>query len=74
MQDTANRSDKSGLACLLFLLLLAPFGIHRFYVGKIGTGILYLLTAAGLGIWWLVDVVLVVSGGFTDANGAKVKL
>jgi len=35
-------SEKSGIACLLFLLLLQPFGwgLHRFYVGKVGTGIL----------------------------------
>ena len=67
-------SEKSGIACLLFLLLLGPFGLHRFYVGKIGTGILFILTFMGFGIWWLVDVILLVVGAFTDADGKAVKL
>ncbi|MHC4555548.1 MAG: TM2 domain-containing protein [Planctomycetota bacterium] len=40
-------SEKSGIACLLFLLLLSPLGFHRFYVGKVGTGVLFLLTMGG---------------------------
>lgn len=67
-------SDKSGLACLLFLLLLGPWGIHRFYVGKIGTGFLFLITLGGLGLWWLIDLILICAGGFTDDNGYKVTL
>ncbi len=67
-------SDKSGIACLLFLLFLEPFGIHRMYVGKVGTGILYLLTLGGLGLWWLIDLILLIAGAFTDADGATVKL
>jgi TM2 domain-containing membrane protein YozV len=66
-------SEKSGIACLLFLIFLGPFGIHRMYVGKVGTGVLFLLTMGGFGIWWLVDVILLVAGAFTDAKGAKVK-
>jgi TM2 domain-containing membrane protein YozV len=67
-------SEKSGIACLLFLLLLGPFGLHRFYVGKVGTGILFLLTMGGLGIWWLIDLVILIVGSFTDAGGRFVKL
>ena len=67
-------SEKSGIACLLFLLLLNLLGIHRFYVGKIGTGILFLLTGGGLGIWWLIDLIMLISGSFTDSDGAVVKL
>ena len=69
-------SEKSGLACLLFLLLLQPFGwgLHRFYVGKVGTGILFLLTMGGLGLWWLIDLIILIAGAFTDADGATVKL
>jgi TM2 domain-containing membrane protein YozV len=67
-------SEKSGIACLLFLLLLAPFGLHRFYVGKVGTGILFILTGMGLGIWWLIDLILLLVGSFTDAGGNFVKL
>ena len=67
-------SEKSGIACLLFLLLLNPWGIHRMYVGKVGTGILFLLTLGGFGIWWLIDLILLIAGGFTDVDGATVEL
>ncbi|MBM4103182.1 MAG: TM2 domain-containing protein [Planctomycetes bacterium] len=67
-------SEKSGIACLLFLLLLGPIGLHRFYVGKIGSGILFLLTIGGLGIWWLIDLIILLTGSFKDANGNAVKL
>ena len=67
-------SEKSGIACLLFLILLSPWGIHRMYVGKIGTGILFLLTLGGLGIWWLIDLILLCTRSFTDAEGKVVEL
>ena len=67
-------SEKSGIACLLFLLLLGPLGLHRFYVGKVGTGLLFLLTGGGLMIWWLIDLIILIMGSFTDAGGNFVKL
>ncbi|MFZ9011097.1 MAG: NINE protein [Planctomycetota bacterium] len=67
-------SEKSGIACLLFLLLLSPLGLHRFYVGKVGTGILFLLTFGGFGLWWLIDLIILIVGSFTDAGGNFVKL
>ena len=67
-------SEKSGIACLLFLLLLPPLGLHRFYVGKVGTGILFLITGGGCGIWWLIDLIILLVGSFTDAGGNFVKL
>jgi len=44
------------------------FGLHRFYVGKTGTGVAMIVTIGGLGIWWLYDMVLLVSGEFRDAE------
>ena len=44
------------------------FGLHRFYVGKIGTGIAMLCTLGGLGVWWLYDIVLLAAGEFRDAD------
>lgn len=44
------------------------FGLHRFYVGKIGTGIAMLCTFGGLGVWWLYDIVLLAAGEFRDAD------
>lgn len=67
-------SEKSGIACLLFLIFLPILGFHRFYVGKIGTGILFLITAGLFGLWWLIDLILLVAGSFKDANGNVVRL
>ena len=48
-------------------------GVHRFFVGKRGTGILMLLTLGGLGIWTLIDFILICFGKFTDRNGRTIK-
>ena len=69
-----GKSDKSGIACLLFLLLLPVLGIHRFYAGKVGTGILFLITFGGFGIWWLIDLIMLCVGSFTDSDGNAIKL
>lgn len=63
------KSEKNFLATLLFCILLGTLGVHRFYVGKIGTGILMLLTLGGFGIWWLIDVILISCGAFRDKDG-----
>ncbi len=47
---------------------LGVFGAHRFYVGKIGTGILQVLTLGGLGLWWLYDMILITAGEFRDSD------
>ena len=61
-------SDRSRLAAAILCLVFGVLGVHRFYVGKVGTGILQLVTAGGLGIWWLVDLVVILVGGFRDAR------
>jgi TM2 domain-containing membrane protein YozV len=67
-----NASDKSRLAALLLCFFVGIFGIHRFYVGKVGTGILELLTIGGLGIWTFIDFILIALGEFKDKQGKKV--
>jgi TM2 domain-containing membrane protein YozV len=69
---TSDISPKSRLAALLLCIFFGVFGVHRFYVGKVGTGILQLITIGGLGIWAMVDVILIVVGSFTDADGRRV--
>ncbi|MFO1258966.1 MAG: DUF4864 domain-containing protein [Gammaproteobacteria bacterium] len=61
-------SPKSARTTLLLCMFLGILGIHRFYVGKIGTGILMLITLGGLGIWTLVDLIYIASCEFKDGN------
>lgn len=63
-----HESEKRILIAFLLAFFGGALGLHRFYVGKTGTGILMLLTLGGLGIWWLIDVILLVSGNFRDAE------
>lgn len=66
-------SEKSFVATLLLALIVGPLGVHRFYVGKVGTGILHLVTLGAFGIWTLVDIVLIAVGRFTDGSGASIR-
>jgi len=62
-------SPKSRLAAALLAWFVGVFGIHRFYVGKVGTGLLMLVTLGGLGIWALIDFVVILVGSFKDKEG-----
>ena len=62
-------SDKSRGVAVALAAILGPFGAHRFYAGKIGTGILMACTLGGMGLWYLYDLIVVASGGFRDAEG-----
>jgi len=62
-------SPKSRIAAALLAWFLGVFGIHRFYVGKVGTGILMLVTLGGLGIWALIDFIVILVGSFKDKDG-----
>ena len=65
-------SEKRILPAFLLCFFLGVFGAHRFYAGKIGTGILELFTVGGLGIWWLADLILIATGSFKDGDGHKI--
>ncbi len=67
------KSDKEWLVTLLLSLFLGTLGVHRFYVGKIGTGILQLITLGGCGIWTLIDIIMIVTGNFKDKNDDVIK-
>ena len=63
------KSEKNWLTTLLLSIFLGSLGVHRFYAGKIGTGILMLLTLGGCGIWYWIDLVMIIMGKFTDKDG-----
>lgn len=65
----SNGEQKPWLITLLLCLFVGTMGVHRFYVGKIGSGVAQLLTLGGCGIWTLVDLIMSLTGKFTDAQG-----
>ena len=68
-----EKSEKSFVIALILAVLVGVLGIHRFYVGKIGTGILQLITFGGFGIWALIDIILIAVGAFKDKAGKPLK-
>ena len=75
-EELLNRNESSGLTAnntwlvtLLLCLFVGFLGIHRFYVGKSGTGFLQIITFGGFGLWVLIDLIMIVMGKFTDKEG-----
>ncbi|MEG1777499.1 MAG: TM2 domain-containing protein [Angelakisella sp.] len=64
-----NGVPKHKWVAFFLCLLFGMFGVHRFYVGKVGTGILYLLTLGFLGIGIALDLFMILMGSFTDKRG-----
>ena len=69
-----SRKNSEGVIAFFVCFFFGVFGLHRFRYGKIGTGILMLLTLGGLGIWWLIDLIRIAIGHFTDAQGNHLSL
>jgi len=67
--SNSEPSDKDFVITLLICVFLGGLGVHRFFVDKIGTGVLMLVTLGGLGIWWIIDIILIVTGSFEDSEG-----
>lgn len=72
VQSQKGASEKNHTIALLLAIFLGFLGIHRFYVGKPGTGILWLLTAGVFGVGWFVDVVWLLGNCFDDWSGAPI--
>ena len=62
-------SEKSRWLAFFLCLVFGGMGIHRFYVGKVGTGILWLLTCGLFGIGWFIDLLVILCGSFRDKYG-----
>ena len=67
--EKVQQSDKSFLVTWLLSLLLGVLGVDRFYLGKTGSGVAKLLTFGGLGIWALIDLILVLANRTRDKQG-----
>ena len=65
-------SDKDWTTLLILSILLGGLGVDRFYAGHIGLGVLKLLTEGGCGIWALIEIIMVATGKFTDADGLPI--
>jgi hypothetical protein len=71
--DRTQASERTLVPAALLCFLLGVFGAHRFYVGKVGTGLLQLFTLGGLGLWMLFDLILILTGQFRDKEGRRVR-
>ena len=73
VSSAPTHSPKSKLVAALLCFFLGEFGIHRFYAGKIGTGILWLLTLGFGGIGAIIDFIMILLGKFKDGDGLYIK-
>lgn len=73
ISDAMTKADgaagKSQLVALILAIVIGGLGIHRFYLGYIGIGIIQLLTLGGLGIWALIDLIMIATGDLKPKNG-----
>ncbi len=65
----ATASSKQKVLAAVLCWCFGIFGVHRLYVGKVGTGLIQLFTLGGLGVWAFVDFIMILSGKFRDESG-----
>ena len=67
----ATARNRSWLVALILAIFGGVLGLHRFYTGYFGIGILQLISLGGLGIWWLIDIIAMVLHCYECADGGK---
>lgn len=65
--------QRSWLVAVLLSLFLGGLGVDRFYLGYTGLGVLKLITAGGCGLWFLIDLILILMGKMKDADGNELQ-
>ena len=70
-QDQVSKKNRA--VALILCLLFGYLGFHRFYVDKMGTGLVMMLTFGGFGLWYFIDLILIIIGTFKDAEDQAVK-
>ena len=65
-------SEKDWLITLTLSIVVGGFGIDRFYTGSVLLGVLKLVTLGGLGVWWLIDLIMLVTGNYKDGDGNRI--
>jgi len=76
LHELANQveaSDKNWWSAVLLSLFVGYLGVDRFYLGYTWSAFFKLLTFGGLGIWWVIDLTLLLTGSLPDAYGGKLK-
>lgn len=71
--ELVDESKKDFVPLVLLCYFLGPLGVHRFYSGRILTGLLMLITLGGFGIWTIIDFIMIVTGNFKDDEGKYIK-
>jgi hypothetical protein len=66
-----GKSDKTKIVAAILCWFLGVAGIHRFYLGHTGIGVIQLFTLGGCGIWALIDLFMILTGGLKDADGRE---
>lgn len=72
-QPQYGMQQKDWLTTLLLCIFVGGLGVHRFYTGHIAIGVVQLLTAGGCGIWWLVDLIMIITDSYRDSNGLPLR-
>lgn len=70
--ELSHGISSNRIIMLIIAIFFGYFGIHRFMVGKIGSGVLWLLTVGMFGFGWIYDIIMIATGKFTDKNGMTV--